>query len=339
MQKLSAMEAFAPAWERTRIHLFKDFSLRRYMKLASVGFLATLGGSNFNSSMRGNRTHAVHHQLSAMATATTVTALVLIGVFAVAVGLALFYIGSRMQFVLFETVVTDTSVIAPVWSRYGRRTWRWIGLKLLLFAIGFLLALPVLLPILITVFKGGHLHEGARAFFIAFLGTFSLMALLLLALAVIYCLLQDFVMPVMALEDASIGMGLRRLKELLEQELGGMLVYLLLRSIVSFILSIALLLLWGIALLVSAIPFAIAGCLLYFPLHKAGFAGLAVMIAGFVVLGAIALAWTICTLIAVTGWRQTYFQTYAACFYAGRYPLLNRVFDPQPEPPPLAVAA
>ncbi len=197
MQKLSAMEAFAPAWERTHKHLFHDFSLRRYMKLATVAFLATLGGSggNFNTNISGNHTPMLHHHLSMMAAAVTATALVLIGIFVIAISLALFYIGSRMQFVLFETVVTDTSLIAPVWNRYGRRTWRWIGLKMMFFVVGFVLALPIMLPIFMTAMRSGNLHQGMRAIFVTFIGTFSLMALLLLALMIIYYLLQDFVMP------------------------------------------------------------------------------------------------------------------------------------------------
>jgi hypothetical protein len=330
MQKLSATEAFAPAWERTRIHMFHDFSLRRYMKLASVGFLASLGGSsgNFNSNMRGNHSTMAHSHLSTMAAATTATALVLIGVFVLAIGLTLFYIGSRMQFVLFETVVTDTSLIAPVWNRYGRRTWRWIGLKLLLFLVSFLLALPVLLPIFLTVFKNGHLREGAHALFITYIGAAGLMFLLVIVMTVIYFLLQDFVMPVIALEDASIRTGLGRLKVLLEQDLGGVALYLLLRCIASFVISMALIVAWGIALAISFIPLIIGGCALYFPLHKTGFAGFGVMVLGFVVMGLVGFAWALITLIAVVGWKQTYFQTYAACFYAGRYPQLNDVMDP-----------
>jgi hypothetical protein len=335
MQKLSAMEAFAPAWERTHTHLFKNFSLRRYMKLASVAFLATLGGSNSNFNMHRNHSPALHHHLSTMAAATTVGAMVLIGLVVTVIGLALYYIGSRMQFVLFETVVTDTSLIAPAWNHYGRRTWRWIGLKLLLFAIGVILALPIVLPMLVTAFKAGQLHESFHALLITFIGTFSLMALLMLVLTAVYYLLQDFVMPVMALEDAGIATGLGRLKSLLEQDLGAVAFYLLLRFIVSFVLTIALLCIWGIAMLISAIPFAIAGCALYFPLHNAGWGGLAVMVAGFAVMALIGLVWMLCTLIAVVGWKQTYFQTYAACFYAGRYPLLNDVMDPAPAVPPV----
>lgn len=313
------------------------------MKLASVAFLATLGGSggNFNTNMHSGRTQGLHHHLSAMAAATTATAFVFIGLIVFAIGLALYYVGSRMQFVLFETVVTDTSLIAPAWNRYGRRTWRWIGLKILLLLVIFLLGLPVLLPIFFMALKGGNLHQGAHAFLIAFLGAFGLIALLMLAMAVVYCLLQDFVMPVMALEDASITVSLGRLRRLLEQDLGAVALYMLLRFIAGLVLSIGLILVWAIAMLISAIPFAIAGCVLYFPLHKAGFAGMAVMVVGFLVMGIVALAWGLCTLIAVTGWKQTYFQTYAACFYAGRYPKLNDVMDPPSAPlttPPQAPA-
>lgn len=334
MQPLSAAGAITPAWERTRAHLLQDFSLRRYMKLTSVAFLASLGaGFNSNMNMRGGHS-GLHNPVSAAVAAVAATALIAIVLAMIVIGLVLFYVGSRMQFVLFETVVMRSSLIAPAWKRYARRTWRWIGLKLMLFLAGFVMMLPVLLPIFLTAIKPGR-HMGGRALFVSFLGTFSLMFLLILVLMVIYFLLQDFVMPVMALEDASIGACLGRLKTLFEQEPGAVLLYVLLRFILGILFTIITFIAWGIVIAISAIPFVIAGFALYLPLHKAGIAGLAVMVAGFFVMGLIAFAWALCTLIAFAGYKETFFQTYAVCFYAGRYPLLNSLFDPQSVAEPL----
>ena len=58
------------------------------------------------------------------------------------------------------------------WSS-GRRTWRWIGLKVMLFVVAFLLMLPVLLPIFLTALRSGsHMNKGAML--VSFLGAFSL---------------------------------------------------------------------------------------------------------------------------------------------------------------------
>jgi hypothetical protein len=334
MRLLSATGAIAPALEKTRAHLLQDFSLRRYMKLASVAFLASLAaGFNFNPNMPSGHSD-LHNPISAAVAAVAATALIAIVLAMIVIGLVLFYVGSRMQFVLFETVVMRSSLIAPAWKRYARRTWRWIGLKMMLFLAGFVMMLPVLLPIFLTAIKSER-HMGGRAFFVSFLGAFSLMFLLILVLMAIYFLLQDFVMPVMALEDASIGTGLGRLKTLFEQEPGAILLYVLLRFALGIIFSILTFIAWGILIAVSAIPFVIAGFALYLPLHKAGIAGLAVMVAGFLVMGLVAFAWGLCTLIALAGYKETFFQTYAVCFYAGRYPLLNNLFDPQPIAEPL----
>jgi len=332
MRPLSAADAVAPAWEHTRSHMFKDFSLRRYMKLAGVAFLASLGGSfNFNSNM-GHHSHmGLHNHVAAAIGAITFVAILAIALLIFVIGLILFYIGSRMQFVLVETVLMKTTVIAPVWRRYGRRTWRWIGLKVMLLLIGVAIALPVLLPLIFA-----FIHEGRHAgfaFFISLIGSFSLLFLVMLVIMAIYFLLQDFVLPVMALEDATIGVGLGRLKNLFAQEPGGVVLYLLLRFVLSFVFSIVMFMAWGIAMFFSMIPFAIAGALLYFPLHKMGFAGMAVMVVGLLVLGLIFAAWAFCTLIAVAGYKQTYFQAYALYFYGGRYPLMGDILQP---PPPVA---
>jgi len=332
MRPLSAADAVAPAWEHTRSHLLKDFSLRRYMKLASVGFLASLGaGFNFNSNMNMHHGHAagLHNHISAMMTAVTYAVLIPILLVMVLIGLILFYIGSRMQFVLLETVAMKTSLIAPVWARYGRRTWRWIGLKVMLFIVAFLLMLPVLLPIFLTAIKSGsHMNKGAML--VSFLGAFSLMFVLAIFLMAVYYLLQDFALPVIALEDASITTSLGRLKTVFGQEPGAVLLYLLLRFLLGLVFSIAIFMVWGILLLISAIPFAIVGVVLYLPLHKAGAGGMVVMVCGFIVLGLIGFAWGLGTLIALAGYKETFFEAYALYFYGGRYQLLGDILQPPP---------
>jgi len=335
MRPLSAADAVAPAWEHTRSHLLKDFSLRRYMKLAAVGFLASLGaGFNSNMNMHHGHSMGLHNHISAMMTAVTYAVLIPILLVMMLIGLILFYVGSRMQFVLLETVATKTSLIAPVWNRYGRRTWRWIGLKVMLFIVAFLLMLPVLLPIFLTAIRSGsHMNKGAML--ISFLGAFSLMFVLAIFLMAIYYLLQDFALPVIALEDASIATSVGRLKTVFAQEPGAVLLYLLLRFVLGVIFSIAIFMVWGIVLLISAIPFVIAGLVLYLPLHKAGAGGIVVMVCGFVVLGLIGFAWALCTLIALAGYKQTFFEAYALYFYGGRYSLLGNILQP---PPPVAAA-
>src|SRR6516225_3289559 len=51
-----------------------------------------------------------------------------------------FYLGARMEFVLFDIVLLNEKFVAPSWRRHGNQAWRWVGFKML-----FSIALSILL--------------------------------------------------------------------------------------------------------------------------------------------------------------------------------------------------
>ena len=143
MRPLSAAECISPAMGRTRDLMGRPFRLGTFLKIAAVAFFAVMGGGfNFNIPGRSNGLH----QLPPAFLAFVVAFAVLIGFISLVVGLILFYIGSRLQLVLLGMVATRFTFVGPLWSKYGSRTWRWIGLRLLLI----LCFLIVLLPFIVT---------------------------------------------------------------------------------------------------------------------------------------------------------------------------------------------
>ena len=137
MLPLSAIDAIGPAWSHTRRLLWDKRDWRLLLKIGAVAVFAQLGGANFNSgsfpNSLGNGTHTPSGIPHTAFIAAMVGVIVVVAIFALLFSLALFYLGSRLQFVLFEIVLRSDTTVAPIWRRYGAATWRWIGLKILFF--------------------------------------------------------------------------------------------------------------------------------------------------------------------------------------------------------------
>ena len=178
MRVLSATEAINPAIEHAKA-LLKPFSLRLWLKLGFVAFIAEMSGQ-FTIPPVGNFHSPAHTAfptssgIGAVAGGITILALVAIGVIVFLIGLALFYLGSRMQLVLMDLVATRSTLVAPAWHRTSSRTWRWIGLKLVcvLTVIAFL-AVILFAPVLYLIrsMPTGNGQPPAPAF----VGTFVLL--------------------------------------------------------------------------------------------------------------------------------------------------------------------
>jgi hypothetical protein len=271
---------------------------------------------------------------------------VLLGCLALVIGLILFYIGSRLQLVLLELVATRYTVVGPLWRKYGSRTWRWIGLKLLLFLCFLIVALPfIVMAILYSIrhalgigtligfhpFTGLHIAQILLYAAIAFL--------VLLVLCALYMLVRDLALPFLALEDLGISHSLERLRALFVAEPGQFILYVILRMVLGIVFTIAAEIAVFLVLLVSLIPPGIVGVILWFSLHKAGTAGIVLLVACAIIGGLLFLCWAVCVVLAFMGTLLTFFQAYALYFLGGRYPILGDLLDRSTPPPAYAYAA
>jgi hypothetical protein len=359
MRPLSAIDAIGPAFGRARDVLARPFQLRTFLKIAAVAFFAEMGGGLNLNFGRGNSNGI--HQLPPGFLAFHVALLVMIAFVSLVIGLILFYIGSRLQLVLLELVATRYTLISPLWRKYSSRTWRWIGLKLLFL----LCVLIVLLPFAImgVVYFMHHFHgidslDGLNPFagmqFVHILLFAAAAFLVLLVICVIYMLVHDFALPFLALEDLGISHSLERLRILLVDEPGQVVLYVILRFVLGIVFSIATYIAIAIVMLLSLIPPGIIGVILWLSLHKAGTVGIVLLVACAIVGGLAYLCWALCVVFSFMGSLLTFFQAYALYFLGGRYPLLGDLLDrstpppayayphpapppyqpPQPEPPP-----
>lgn len=343
MRPLSATDAIAPAWNHASTLLLAPRSWRLLLKIGAIAFLTQLGGGGCNTT--GVPPHQSVSHLPAMLPA--IGAAWIAGLFAVAllsfaIGLALLYLGSRLQFVFFEVLLTRRTTIAPIWARYGTVTWRWIGLKILFVLAALVCLTPILVPAGIYLFK--HVVTAPEtpnpAFFIPAI-ILSVFALILgiLILAAIWVWLSDFGLPSIALDDTSIGDTVRRVFHLVRADFGQCTLYLILRLFLSiasaFVAEVAL----ALGALVALIPIGVGGGILWMALHNGGVFSKAVMITGWVVLALAFVTLIVCAAIMVMGYVHSFIKTYSLYFLGGRYPRLGEYLDQYqatlPSPSPL----
>lgn len=338
MRPLSASEAIGPALERTRDVLGRPFRFGTFLKIAAVAFFAEIGGGfNLSFPSRSGGMHGV----PPAALAFIVAFAVIFAVVSLTIGLILLYVSSRFQLVLLELVASRQTYIAPLWRKYGRTTWRWIGLKVAFFLSMLLVVAVIASPGIVFFVRRMH-GTGGPFSGLSFPLIFLLIAtgfLILVVLFAAYALLRDFALPFLAFEDVSIAESLRRLRAMLAAEPGDIALFLLLRLLLGVIFAIGGEMVVALGLLLSIIPFALVGGGLWLALHKAGAAGIAVLV-GLAIVGGLALfCWMVVVLIGALGSVYTFIQAYALYFLGGRYPLLGNLLDRSTPPPSYPPAA
>jgi hypothetical protein len=331
MRPLSASEAISPAIDRTKAILFQPFRKGRSWKLGATAYLAVMGLAFIPTPLiffgipRGS------------ATSTIISAT--IGIVLTGVLLVLFYAGSRLQFVLFAIVSEKREMVAPLWNRYGSRTWRWLILKLILSLVVFaIFGVPIFYRIrsLIPHIQPGQPPTPEMFTNILLLYVFILtpMAFLMLCSS----LLSDFVLPPIALEDATVSDAAGRFFQLIKSEPGQVVAYICFKVLLAIAGLIAMEIVVLLTELVAAIPLGLLALLGWFLFRSSGPVGHLLFIVGGVILLLIFTVFVFYVTVLVLGCVHMFLQAYATYFLGGRYPLLGDLLDPPApttlEPPP-----
>jgi hypothetical protein len=340
MASYSAAQVISPAIQRTKWYLFQPFRLGRFLKLTLVASLTegSLSSCNFSSSFPGSHSGggdstpfhwpAIHWP----ALPVIVAIIALVCVLVIPLYILLSYLLIRLRFSYFDCVLYGRDRIAPAWNRYHRQALRYLGLTLLIGCAFWIVLIPAGYGLYLR-FKPlfDSLRAGAAFHFSDFLPLIAIVGLgsLLLALVgyILEVTLTSFVLPRMALEDASIREALEDVWADMQSEPGQFLLFYFLRALLSFAASI-------VAVIALVVPFAIMGgigAVLVFLLKGASIP--AAFIVG-IPLAALLIAAFVAALIGVGGSIGTFRRNYALLFYAGRFPLLGAILWP-PQPPPV----
>lgn len=337
MQVLSATQAIAPAWNHTRDLLLRPRRWQLLLKIGAVACFAQIGGGGCNARLPMN-SHGALAKLPPAFAGAMIAFLILVSILGLAIALVSLYVGSRLQFVLFDIVLRRDTRVGPIWTRFGGVTWRWIGLKLLLCLFGSLTAAVLAAPFVLAfykIFHGSPAHPHWMSYLPLILAAAGVGLLWLVVFMACFLMLVDFGLPSIALEATPIREAVRRIFALLRLETGQVLLYLLLRVCLSFVAALTAEIGLVLGALVALIPFGGIGFGLWAGLHHSGIVGRVFMGLGFGVLGLVYLTLFVIVAIMLLGYVYTFLQAYAIYFLAGRYPLMGDMLDRYTPPPPL----
>jgi hypothetical protein len=251
------------------------------------------------------------------------------------------YVSSVMRFILFDGVLAKECHIRQGWSaRQGP------GLKYFLFKLLYLATTIGSIVVLVGIpaafaFAAGWLKAPKEHLAPLILGGIVLFFLLLgfvLALAIIFVLTKDFVIPQMALENIGVTEGWRRLWAMIQAEKGGYAGYLGMKIVMAIgaavMVGVAALIL-GLVIAIPTIGLSIVAVLTG---KSAGLTWNAYTITLAVVVGSVLVAGFLYLVSLISVPVIVFFPAYSIYFFAARYPALAAVLYPAPPEPAAATA-
>ena len=362
MTPLSALDALGPAFRRTREVMAEPFRLGFFLKIALTAALTqpSFYSATITYPIDGLQfaffPHAGHgHRFTGAGYAASFAAmpkLAAIGVAAILVGIVIAvalwvlfsYLYCRLRFTVFDLVVYKRGRVGQAWSAYGRQSWRFFGL-LILVSLAFLVVAGVVVgPAFLNLIRAikPMASSGASPDPFAMLG--AILPLLLAAVtvgllwAVVDSLMQDFLLPPMAIEDAPLESALGRFLHLARNDFGALALYVLLRFVVGIGLTWVLMLVFFAVLVIGGLAVYGIGTVIYHALWH-GMVGQVVCVALAILVGLVVLMIYLAAIVSIYGFSAVFKQSYAAYFFGGRYAALgDRLVPPaapmfEPSPP------
>jgi len=333
---ISAVDTIALAFQHTKRQLFQPFRFGQWTRLAIVGLLAgELGSggtfhlpSNFSSAQHGSQGPLSFPRIDPALLGLLIATIVATGLIFMVV---MTYISSVMRFVLFDGVLRKECHIREGWnSRQGP------GLNYFFWtlALGFgtLGAILVLLGIpLALAFAAGwvtHPRDHLMPLILGGIVVLGLLLILVVAVAIVFVLTKDFVVPQMALEGIGPIEGWKRLWPMLQAEKGEYGVYILMKIVLAMGAAIAV----GIASVIVGVLFAVPvigvaiGAVI--AAKTAGLTWNALTITAAVVAGCILFLIFMCLIAMVSVPVVVFFPAYSIYFFAARYRPLSLALYP-----------
>jgi hypothetical protein len=341
---LSAVDAISPAFEHTKKQLFHPFRFGQWTRLALVGLLAgELGsgggcnGSNFNLNQHGGAArHFIGPGFPGIDPALLAGLIAVLVAAALVFGIILMYISSVMRFILFDSVVAKECHIREGWSRRqgpGLRYFLWKLLYLLVALAG--LTVFVGIPAGFAFAQGWFSQPKEHMVPLVLAGIFVFFAVLIfaVALAVIFVLTKDFVVPQMALEEIGVMEGWRRLWWMMKAEKGAYAGYIGMKIVMAVGAGIMVGIATVILGLIIVIPTVLLGIVAAVAGKSAGLTWNASTITLAVVVGSILLAGFLYVIAMISVPVIVFFPAYSIYFFAARYPALSAALYPAPPSP------
>lgn len=362
MKPLSPVDAISPSFTRLRTLLLPPgftpgvnapFRFWFFIKITLIGALtqtsiysATVGlcidamfmaftFSTFGAAFRHSLSDAPHGLATALAIGAVFASVLALGVW-----VFLGWLWCRLRFTLFDLVLFRHGRVGLAWSRYGAPAWRFFGLTILA-TLAFVLLLAVTAgPFLVHFFllfrhlTPQQINADPTILFANILPLYGIAFLVFFLVAIIDIVMQDFILPPMALENAAVEDSARRFLHLLRHRPGSVTLYFILRLVLQMAFTMAGAMAVFIVLGILGVVGVGLGFAIYHAIAHSGLAGHAFFILYCVVAGFLAAAFYFLSLLCLNGAIAVFRQSYALYFYGSHYPLLGDYLDP-PLPTPV----
>lgn len=353
MNRLSAIDAFSPAFARVVAMLFKPFRLGTWLK---IGFIGMLGGGlvsasgNFNfrapvlppqfphDQFPKDPWAEINNAIRSIHLADYFHIIVLAVAVIFVIALIFLYLFCRFRFVLFDSVVSGQAVVGRGWQRYASQANRYFGFWLVFRLVTWATMVMIVGLPFWRAYQSGVFSGDAPM--MAIFQVLASVALGAMAAAIVFgiisTLAKDFLMPIMALDDLALGDAWSALWRVMAAEPGAWAGYLGMKLICAIGAGIAL----GVGFIIAMLPAVLIIGLLVGILIALGIAAGKSAIAVGVIIVAIAVLLAIagfaCLYMLLIAPFTVFFASYAFYFFGGRYPKLGALLWPQPiSPTPL----
>src|SRR5277367_2125038 len=248
MTPLSPLDALGPAFRRTREVLASPFRLGFFLKIALIAALTqpSFYSASISYPLQGLQFAALHKAVHRPGFAASgygsqfiggsglaafgIVALLTIVVIGLALWVLFSYLYCRLRFTLFDLVIYKRGQVSKAWSAYGRQSWRYFGLVILV-SLAFLIVTAIVVGPAIVNFvhvAGPLTAAGANMNPFALMGAMLPLLFAIFAVAALWAvvdsLMQDFLLPPMAIEDAPLESVFGRFFTLLKASPGAVVI-------------------------------------------------------------------------------------------------------------------
>jgi hypothetical protein len=337
MQAISATDAITSAIGRTKDLLFRPFQWGSFLKLCAVAvFTEGLSGNfNFNVPHHDRSAHIEAPPVPFHLSPAAIAGLVALFLSILIAAVLIYYVVVRLRFALFDCLIHQTRQIRPGWRLYRAQARRYFLLSMVVGIVFCAVSVAICLPFVFGALRLYHEYKSSGHFPIAgflaiFLPLLPVILLVILAAVAVNVVLRDFMLPHIALENASASQAWAVVRARIAREKGAFLLYTVLRvflpaaALVALLIALAIpcLILFGIlVLVVSGLHGAFnhaTGAAWVLGVCLKGLIGLAIAALGFLLI------------VSFGGPLSIAIRNYALVFYGGRYPALGDILFPPP---------
>ena len=335
MKALSASEAIWPALDRTYAYLFRPFQWETFLKLAAVatlseGFLVSFrfavpGAFPFEVNTAALRAFLLAPKFLPF-TVLAAMAIFLTGVYCVSLVI-------RLRFAFVHSLIHQTRAIRPAAKLYSDEAERFFSASMLVW-LSFLVAVSLSIVLIAGVayaVDGTLIPEGKLApgsFLLLFLPSIGIVFVLLLAASAAQVVLNDFILPHMAIEGAAFSKAWADVRVRIAANREAFLSFFLLRLGLPLVAGLVL---GAVAWVVERAVFGVLG------ISAAGFSEMLdgapgwrtyLLTATQTVFALLGLGAGAVIAISFAGPIGVFMRSYALFFYGGHYQALGNLLDP-----------